>query len=222
YICMKYIKKIIDFNKTVYFNFRYLPIKYAVKMPIKIRGNVRTKLKKGDIIFQDDSNVYAGMLKLGYNGTPFISQNNESCIIIQGGGRLIIGSNVVIGEGFNIYIDSGTLTFMDDVYCNKNLLIQCVNQITVEEQALIGWGVAIRDTDGHILSGNIEKKNSKIVIGRKSWIAADCTVLKGTRVSQGSVIGTKSLVLGLQMAETNCMAVGIPAKIKKRNITLND
>lgn len=218
---MKILKKIIDFIVTLYFNFRYLPIRHAVKLPIKIRGNIRTNLKKGDIIFCDDSNVHAGMLKLGYNGTPFIAQNSESSIIIRGGGRMIVGNDVVIGEGMNIYIDSGTLFLSNDVYCNRNLLIQCENQITVEDGSLIGWGVSIRDTDGHALSGNVTKKNSEIIIGKQSWIAADCTVMKGTRISEGSIIGTKSLVLGLQMEEANCLAAGIPAKIKKRNITLD-
>ncbi len=218
---MKILKKIIDFIVTLYFNFRYLPIKHAVKLPIKIRANMRTNLKRGDIIFCNDSNVHAGMLKLGYNGTPFIAQNGESSITIRGGGRMIVGNDVVIGEGMNIYIDSGTLFLSNDVYCNRNLLIQCENQITVEDGSLIGWGVSIRDTDGHTLSGNVKKKNSEIVIGKRSWIAADCTVMKGTRISEGSIIGTKSLVLGLQMEEANCLAAGIPAKIKKKNITLD-
>ena len=45
--------------------------------------------------------------------------------------------------------------------------------------------------------------------------------MKGTRISEGSIIGTKSLVLGLQMEEANCLAAGSPAKIKKKNITLD-
>ena len=51
---MKILKKIIDFIVTLYFNFRYLPIKHAVKLPIKIRANMRTNLKRGDIIFCND------------------------------------------------------------------------------------------------------------------------------------------------------------------------
>lgn len=48
-----------------------------------------------------------------------------------------------------------------------------------------------------------------ITIGEDVWIAADCTVLRGSVISDGAVIGAKSLVKG--KIDKNSISVGIPA-----------
>lgn len=50
----------------------------------------------------------------------------------------------------------------------------------------------------------------KITIGKDVWIAANCTILKGSRIADGAVVGAKSLVKG--SVEKNSISVGIPAK----------
>lgn len=45
------------------------------------------------------------------------------------------------------------------------------------------------------------------------WIADNCTVLKGSIIKKGAVIGAKSLVNGV--IDEDGIAVGIPAKIIK-------
>lgn len=55
----------------------------------------------------------------------------------------------------------------------------------------------------------------KIIIGKDVWIAANCTILKGSVISDRVVIGAKSLVKGF--CEKASIYVGIPAKkIKQR------
>ena len=52
-----------------------------------------------------------------------------------------------------------------------------------------------------------------VVIGNDVWIAANCTILRGSKISDGAVIGAKSLVKG--EIERESIAVGIPARHKK-------
>ena len=54
----------------------------------------------------------------------------------------------------------------------------------------------------------------KVIIGSDVWLAANVTVLKGSKISDGAVIGAKSLVKG-EIPE-NAIAVGIPAKVIKQ------
>ena len=61
----------------------------------------------------------------------------------------------------------------------------------------------------------VEQTNSvaPVIIGEDVWIAANATVLKGSDIKDGAVIGAKSLVKG-EIPE-NAIAVGIPATVKK-------
>ena len=61
-----------------------------------------------------------------------------------------------------------------------------------------------------------QQKNSveEVIIGQDVWLAANVTVLKGSRIEDGAVIGAKSLVKG--EISQNAVAVGIPAKVIKQ------
>ena len=217
---LKIISKALNIAKTIYFNYRYLPLREAVFLPIKVRWGICTKLNRGDIIFNHGTRLKYGIVRFGFSGTPFISQNYKSNIIISGNGKLILGNNVTISEGFNIYINSAKLIIQNNTYINKNVLIQCENGIKIHENALLGWNVNIRDTDGHKLTNDNKDKSFEIHIGKNVWVASDAFLMRGTRLSNGSVVGTRSLVLGLQLTEEKCLVVGSPAIVKKRNVTI--
>lgn len=51
---------------------------------------------------------------------------------------------------------------------------------------------------------------SPVHIGSDVWLAANCTVLKGSVIEDGAILGAKSLVKG--HVEKNSISVGIPAK----------
>lgn len=51
---------------------------------------------------------------------------------------------------------------------------------------------------------------SPVTIGEDVWIAANCTILKGSVIENGAVIGAKSLVKG-RVVE-NSVSAGIPAR----------
>lgn len=205
--------------KTVYFNYRYLPIMEARYLPIKVSWNLHVKLKRHDIIFMDNVKLRYGMVKLGFSGTPFIPTSKGSCLIIKNDGKLLVGEDVTFAEGLNIYIDNATLSIGSNVYFNRNILIQCENEITISSNSLFGWNVNIRDTDGHELSKD-NSKESNIFVGQDVWVASDVFLMRGTSISDGSIVGTRSLVLGLQLLEKKCLVAGSPAVVKKRNITL--
>lgn len=77
----------------------------------------------------------------------------------------------------------------------------------------------IIDTDHGMAKDNLmrnqENSVSPITIGEDCWIAANVTILKGSVIRDGAVIGAKSLVKGEVQPYT--INVGIPAKkIKDR------
>ena len=91
--------------------------------------------------------------------------------------------------------------------------------MTVGDHTIIAAQCYIIDMDhGTAAKDRIQNQSnfvSPISIGKDCWLGANCTVLKGSQIDDGAIIGAKALVKG-KITE-NAIAVGIPAKeIKKR------
>ena len=56
-------------------------------------------------------------------------------------------------------------------------------------------------------------KESEIIIGNDVWIGANCTILKGVKIGENSIIGAGSVVV--KNIEKNVLAVGNPAIVIK-------
>jgi len=67
-------------------------------------------------------------------------------------------------------------------------------------------------------SGRRVNHAKDIVIGDRVWLCKDFTVLKGAKIGNDSVVGTKSVVTS-GTYESNVVLAGNPAKVVKRNIT---
>lgn len=131
-------------------------------------------------------------LKIGKNVTFYPD------VMLWGDGNIEIGDNVTIGNGTIIYASkSGGVRIGNDT----QIAAQCY----------------IIDMDHGLKKGNsIREQNNSVKpvnIGNDVWIAANSTILKGSNIKDGAVIGAKSLVKG--KIEENSIAVGIPARHKR-------
>lgn len=76
--------------KTIYLNFKSLPLSQAIKLPIFISHRVILASLKGKIVFDCD-NVKTGMVKIGF-GYVGIFDRYRSRGIIENSGTLIAGN----------------------------------------------------------------------------------------------------------------------------------
>lgn len=218
----KILAELRDFPKSLYVNYSLFPFKKAVKLPIRVKYNVKVgRLQKENIVVNFPMSKYC--IKLGYNGACYISENHSLLHIINGG-KLIFNGPCTIAEGFNIYINGGTVSVGSNFYANRNLEIQSEIGINIGDDVLAGWAVSLRDTDGHkVISNGIEnQEKDSIFIGDHVWIASECTLLKGTFIAKENIIGCRSLVCGSKVEDSNCLIAGIPAKIRKQNVSWNE
>ncbi len=93
--------------------------------------------------------------------------------------------------------------------------------ITIGEDCMLSSNIVFRATDGHAI---VELKDNKlinrskpIIIGNHVWLGADVVIMKGTKILNNSVIGTKSLVTK-SFTEGNVVIAGNPAAIVKRYV----
>jgi len=163
--------------------------------------------------------------KLIINGTlKFIRHlggNGEIWIYLSENSTLQINGDFIIGNGVRIYLSKnsklcfGGKSKESESGITENSKIMVYNSINIGKDFLCAWDVFISDSDWHsIFKDNVLLKNHTIpiVIGDHVWIGPGCSILKGTKIGEGSIIGSKSLLSNNTFPE-NSLIAGIPAKV---------
>lgn len=129
-----------------------------------------------------------------------------------------LGKNVTIYPGV-VFWGEGEIVIGDNVNIGKDTVIYASKEggVTIGNNSLIAAQCYIIDMDHGTKSGTLISTQSssveEVVIGEDVWLAANVTVLKGSKIGDGAVIGAKSLVKG--EIPKDAIAVGIPAKVLK-------
>ena len=216
----KYIKFFKRVNlKSLYFNLKYLPLKDAIKFPFLISKNVFFLETNGTI--KIDATIKTGMIQIGY-GEVGIFDMERSRSIWQVSGKVTFKGNANIGHGTKISVgenahlelgDKFTVTAESEIVAQKN--------IKFGDNVLISWDCLIMDTDFHKIydrSGEVINSPEPIIIGQKVWIGCRNVILKGSKISEGSIIGANSF-LSKDISSQSGIFAGNPIRFIKGNIT---
>ncbi|SCE89763.1 transferase hexapeptide (six repeat-containing protein) [Micromonospora coriariae] len=139
-------------------------------------------------------------------------------------GTLILGANTEVG-GIKAAIRIGqdaTVKFGDNVNMTGHCMITAVEGCTVSfgDDVMMAQENQFRTDDAHpifdVTTGKRINTARDVTIGNHVWFANGAVALAGARVGDGSVIGFRSLVTG--KISNNCIAVGSPARVTRRNI----
>lgn len=222
---MKISDKIIRFFKvswfkTIFFNFRYLPVKQAVKLPILLYNPTFVKL--GGVILIND-NIRFGMIQLGYKS---IKVFNGSGIRLQLTGRIIFNGKCKIGHNSIISV-GGEVVFGDNFISTTGLRIICGKRIEFGKDTLCGWDVTCMDSSFHRMkykdtSGFANKMSKEISVGRNVWIAANCTLMPSTILNDYNVVAANTVLHKDYSAfGTYKLIGGNPVRVLRENVWLD-
>lgn len=132
-----------------------------------------------------------------------------------------IGRNVALDEGVVLLCSgepaTGKITLMENVYINRNSYIDASVKVEIGAETMIGPNCYITDHDHDYATGDAPGNGGLVSaatrIGRRVWLGAGVTVLKGVTIGDDALVGAGSVVT--KDVPERAVAVGVPAKIFK-------
>ena len=215
----KYIEFLKKINiKSLYFNLKYLPFKDAIKCPFLISNKVFLLKTKGKVTI--DAPVKTGMIQIGY-GKVGIFDMQRSRSIWENTGKVIFKGKAKIGHGTKISVlENSEVEFGENFKVTAESQIVSQHKIKIGKDVLISWDCLIMDTDFHEIYDNTNKiinHPQPIIIGDKVWIGCRNVILKGSRISNNSIIGASSF-LGKDISKQSGIFAGNPIKLIKEDV----
>ncbi|CEL25322.1 hypothetical protein MB9_1687 [Methanobacterium formicicum] len=171
-------------------------------LTVTFRGkNNVVKIEKGSIFYSShiilQNNCQVNIKKTNRYGIRSLSAD------------LADNCSIKIGKDFS----SVSIRFSQSQEKNLNVIIG--------DYCMCADGVIIRPTDGHAIydieTNELLNKGEDVFIGDHVWLGLNCLILKGSYLSNNTVIGAHSLV-NKKFKEENVVVAGSPAKIIKRNV----
>lgn len=207
--------------KTIYFNFRTMPLNTAIKLPVFIYGKVQFANLSGNVEFQN-CKVKKGMVKLGRCVDMFYPKG-RSLIVLANKAKWVFEGTCFFNTCFTVRITDGALLVLgDNVRIGSNVRICCQEEICIGSNTGITYNCEIMDSNFHYILNNINhnvlRYTSPISIGSSNWIGNNSQIMKGTKTKEFTMVAARSLLnrnyVEMYPNEEFVTLAGIPAKLK--------
>ena len=216
----------VSLFKTLFVNFRVLPFKQAIKLPIIVSRHVKIDgaLHKNAIVI--NGSVRPGCILFGIGGSRNLAvcRRKRSYLRINGKGRIVFEGTAHFAPNFTLLVDNAMMQIGSGFSCNNGCMFLCFEGMTFGTDCLFGRDVEIRDSDGHFIlepdeQGRfIEKINKKPVrIGNHVWLCTNVRILKGVEIDDDCVVAYSSICTK-PIAGKGKLIAGYPAKVIKESI----
>ena len=215
----KLLKLLIRLNivKTIYFNFKKLPSRLAIKLPIYIYGKAKFRELNGSI--QINAPIKRGMIKIGKNDY-YIRTSVPMTYWVINGKIIFNGTAKFLNGGYMCVASNGVLTIGDDALIGSNYKIMCFESISIGRSLRCTYDCQIYDTSYHYVErgdGSTNKLTVPICIGDYVWIGNSSTIAKGSNIPSQNIIANRSFVnkdFEDSCREGGYLLAGSPAKVK--------
>ena len=111
------------------------------------------------------------------------------------------GNPVGSGSRMAIWVGPGGCLALGDRVGLSNSTIVCMSAVSIEDDAFVGGGSGIYDTDFHSLHagergrlGNPGARTAPVSVGRRAFVGGHSILLKGVAIGEEAVIGAGSVV----------------------------
>ena len=213
---------VFSLPKTVFFNFKILPFKKAIKLPYFVSCNLIIKGINRKNFISNLQDYSFGMCRIGISGSETgLLIKNKSLLYIHNNGKIIINGPISLSRGIYLESNGGTIIFGSNVKMNTGCYIEAERaKISIGDSCSFGWNCTVKNCDGHFIVDNGSKLDNcgDIHIGNHCWICSESSVLKNGFLGDDCVLGYRSILTKKISGDGNLLYVGQPAKIIKSNI----
>ena len=217
---IKRLKRLLSsLPKTIYFNFHYLPLRQALKLPIWLR-TAELKKMKGKVII-DSKIIRPGMITLGFReasvfpNTGIMWENKGGTIIFHGKCRIGNASYLSFGK-------RTTVEFGDDFRNTASFKLISYHGVKFGIKTSVGWDCIIMDTNFHCLydmEHNIYKKaGGPIIIGDYNWFGTGCKVMHSVHTPERCIFGMGTIVTRNSLMKSYSVMGGFPVRILSEKV----
>lgn len=132
-------------------------------------------------------------------------------------GNISFGQAVTIGYRVTLDVGSGAMLDVgDNVNLTQDLLISCAGRVSIGRYSGIGEFSSIRDSEhGYAKNEIIHAQTANVQsvhIGADVQISMGCTILPGSRIEDGVIVGTRTVVTNRLTTKEYGVYLGMPAK----------
>lgn len=117
--------------------------------------------------------------------------------------RIKLGAGVALDRGVTLLVSDGSASIPAieigaRTYINRHTIIDACERVEIGDDCMIGPFVYITDhdhskgEDGRPAAGPLVSK--PVVIGKRVWIGAHASILKGVTIGEGSIVGAGAIV----------------------------
>ena len=205
--------------QTIYFNFKTLPFRQAILLPIYIYTKTEFRSLRGKIVIE--GHVSPNMIHIG-DDTRYVT-TSRSLSIWTINGTLTFSGKINFYHGTYVYVaQNAHLRFGRGCCVGSDSKIICRDSIYIGDNVRITWENQIYDTSFHYVDSNgvISPLTKPVIINDKVWIGNRTTIGKGTILPSNSIVASNSMTnKDYSSCGENCLYAGIPAVCKKTNIS---
>lgn len=203
--------------KTIFVNYKVLPLRIAWKLPIYVYGKVIFKSLSGKVIFSGD--IHTGMIKIGKNDFYVKTSIPLTCWTINGTLKFN-GPFKFLNGGYMCISKTGNLELGGNGFIGSDYKIMCFDSINIGHHFEATYNVQIYDTSYHYVkqeNGRVGKLTLPIVIGNNVWVGNNTIISKGAVIPAFAIIANNSLVNKdfSDIEADGLLLAGTPAAIKK-------
>ncbi len=206
---------------TVYFNFRYLPLRQAWRLPIVLYKPHFVSCKGKVRIEPTDGSIHHAMVQMGfrivnvYPNSGITWENNGGTVVFRG--RAIMGNDTYVSVGVGATADIGT-----DFRSSAGMKLVAFKGIRFGHYNRVGWGCLFLDTNMHPLYDTVKEEylpaSGAIDIGDHNWFAAECKVMHGVQTPERCIFSLGTIVTRKCPAKSYCVMGGSPVRILRENV----
>ena len=206
----------VNWFKTIRLNFKMLPFKQAVYLPVLVGWRTEFRNITGKIVFDDGLKLRPGVITMNIKEGP-VATRHEHFIVSVPGTILVHGLEVHFFVGMTLWIN-GCLEVGGNNVFGSHSVIACMKNVYCGYFMGCSWNCEIYDTNFHffrdLVSGRIIKRHGKVHIGDNVFIGNGSIIGKGSYLGDGCVVANFSLVnRSFKREGKNLLIGGNPAQV---------